>query len=71
MSDQCKFCSYRGSLVKCMSATCGHHENWVINELVILIQDLTYRINAEVSDSEHLEEVIKAEIVLEKFKNEK
>jgi hypothetical protein len=54
-----------------MSATCGHHENWVTKELVTLISDLTQRINSEVSDSEHLEEVIKAELVLEKFNSEK
>lgn len=31
--DQCKHCTYRGDYDACKKAVCGHHENWINQEL--------------------------------------
>jgi len=28
MSDQCKNCTCRGDIYKCIATPCFHHENW-------------------------------------------
>lgn len=29
MTDQCKHCTLRGDIDKCLQAECRHHENWI------------------------------------------
>ena len=33
MSDQCKNCTARGDLDKCLSVPCGNHENWAFKQI--------------------------------------
>ena len=33
MTDQCKSCTCRGNLKKCMETECYQHENWFVKEL--------------------------------------
>ncbi len=40
MTDQCKHCTVRGDLKKCLSTDCHHHENWYAKEQQKKIDDL-------------------------------
>ena len=33
MSDQCKYCTLRGKLKECQATDCGHHDNWINQQL--------------------------------------
>jgi len=40
MTDECKNCSVRGDLKKCMETKCGIHESWFVNALLKKIEKL-------------------------------
>lgn len=31
--DECKHCTVRGDLQKCLETKCNHHESWMVKEL--------------------------------------
>ena len=41
MSDQCKYCTLRGKLKECQTTDCGHHDNWINQQLRAEIKELT------------------------------
>jgi len=46
MTDQCKHCALRGDINKCLTADCGHHENWYAIEQQKEIDNLRNALSA-------------------------
>ncbi len=40
MSDQCRACTERGDLVKCLAAECFSHESWIVRTLLARVEEL-------------------------------
>lgn len=38
--DQCKHCTYRGDLKKCLDTPCSYHELWMVKEVINSAREL-------------------------------
>jgi len=57
MSDQCRTCTVRGNLNKCLSLKCFQHENWFARTLLDRIGKLE-RVRNEAKAAEQVLEII-------------
>ena len=46
MTDQCKNCSLKGDIKKCLASDCFQHENWYAKEQQKRIEELEEIVNA-------------------------
>ncbi len=47
MSDQCRTCTERGDLVKCLSAECFSHENWIVRTILARVEELAAEVTLQ------------------------
>ena len=55
MSDQCKHCTVRGNIEKCLETNCSQHESWMVLHIAAQLTTATAKISEQSVRIEELE----------------
>ena len=55
MSDQCKHCTVRGNIEKCLETNCSQHESWMVLHIAAQLTTATAKIAEQSVRIEELE----------------